>query len=267
MLVLTPALRVAETADDSRTDGVETTDADDQDDQAHVEHAIHDAVQEALDEAVAEAAEDELRGSQEARADMPEASAEEEADINAAEEPDDNLQDRIAELEAAVAARQDQWEPDGEGDGDYAATPVEAMTWEDDDHDQEEPVARDWQNADDAELIEAEVEVEAEEDEPRKTVADTVEDMASLHAEDVASAEDLSTDDSWGDPDEADLDDAGLDLLATEDSILDEDALREMVAEIVRQELQGSLGERITRNVRKLVRREIHRALAAQELD
>ncbi len=52
-----------------------------------------------------------------------------------------------------------------------------------------------------------------------------------------------------------------------EDTILDEDALRDLVAEIVRQELQGALGERITRNVRKLVRREIHRALAAQELD
>lgn len=48
---------------------------------------------------------------------------------------------------------------------------------------------------------------------------------------------------------------------------LDPDALQEMVAEIVRQELQGALGERITRNVRKMVRREINRALAAQDLD
>lgn len=47
----------------------------------------------------------------------------------------------------------------------------------------------------------------------------------------------------------------------------DEDALRDMVADIVRQELQGALGERITRNVRKLVRREIHRALDGQELE
>jgi cell pole-organizing protein PopZ len=48
---------------------------------------------------------------------------------------------------------------------------------------------------------------------------------------------------------------------------MDEEALRELVAEIVRTELQGALGERITRNVRKLVRREIHRALTAQELE
>ena len=42
--------------------------------------------------------------------------------------------------------------------------------------------------------------------------------------------------------------------------------LRDMVAEIVRQELQGALGERITRNVRKLVRREIPRALSARDI-
>lgn len=46
---------------------------------------------------------------------------------------------------------------------------------------------------------------------------------------------------------------------------LDEQVLRDMVAEIVRQELQGALGERITRNVRKLVRREIQRALQSQD--
>jgi hypothetical protein len=48
---------------------------------------------------------------------------------------------------------------------------------------------------------------------------------------------------------------------------LDEDMLRDLVGDIVRQELQGALGERITRNVRKLVRREIHRMLISQELE
>ena len=59
----------------------------------------------------------------------------------------------------------------------------------------------------------------------------------------------------------------GYDFLAGDETLLDEDTLREMVADIVRQELQGALGERITRNVRKLVRREIHRALMAQEFE
>lgn len=51
------------------------------------------------------------------------------------------------------------------------------------------------------------------------------------------------------------------------DEILDEEALRDLVSEIARKELQGALGERITRNVRKLVRREIRSALIAQELE
>jgi len=62
-------------------------------------------------------------------------------------------------------------------------------------------------------------------------------------------------------------DDDTLDTLMGDEAIMDEESLRELVADIVRQELQGALGERITRNVRKLVRREIHRALTAQELD
>ena len=51
------------------------------------------------------------------------------------------------------------------------------------------------------------------------------------------------------------------------DEYLDEEMLRDLVSEIVRTELQGALGERITRNVRKLVRREIHRALTSQDLE
>ena len=41
----------------------------------------------------------------------------------------------------------------------------------------------------------------------------------------------------------------------------DEAAVRRMVAEAIRQELQGALGERITRNLRKLIEAEVARAL------
>ncbi|MFT7594460.1 MAG: hypothetical protein ACI8R4_001781 [Paracoccaceae bacterium] len=68
-------------------------------------------------------------------------------------------------------------------------------------------------------------------------------------------------------PFQAKPDDDSRDTLVADEAILDEESLRELVADIVRQELQGALGERITRNVRKLVRREIHRALTSQELD
>ena len=36
---------------------------------------------------------------------------------------------------------------------------------------------------------------------------------------------------------------------------------------LIREELSGTLGERITRNVRKLVRAEINRALTARDFD
>ncbi|WP_413872342.1 hypothetical protein [Albidovulum sp.] len=52
-----------------------------------------------------------------------------------------------------------------------------------------------------------------------------------------------------------------------EDGVIDMDMLRDLVAEIIREELQGALGERITRNVRMLVRREINRALEARGLE
>lgn len=45
---------------------------------------------------------------------------------------------------------------------------------------------------------------------------------------------------------------------------LDEAALRAMINGIVREELQGELGERINRNLRKLIRREIAEFLEEQ---
>jgi len=87
-------------------------------------------------------------------------------------------------------------------------------------------------------------------------------------------AEDDIDDDD--DADEDDLDDDIEDLGPSastfafhdpEVGVLDEETLREIVAEVVRQELQGVLGQRITRNVRKMVRREIRLARAAEELE
>jgi cell pole-organizing protein PopZ len=51
------------------------------------------------------------------------------------------------------------------------------------------------------------------------------------------------------------------------DEMLDKGALRDMIAEVIREELQGVLGERITSNVRRLVRREVQRALTLREFD
>lgn len=55
--------------------------------------------------------------------------------------------------------------------------------------------------------------------------------------------------------------------LFAEEPRFDEAVLRDLVRDLIREELQGSLGERITRNVRKLVRAEIARALSVRDLD
>lgn len=59
--------------------------------------------------------------------------------------------------------------------------------------------------------------------------------------------------------------DAAIDAEA-DSTFIDEAALTHLVAKIVRQELQGELGERITRNIRKLVRAEVARELQMRNL-
>lgn len=48
---------------------------------------------------------------------------------------------------------------------------------------------------------------------------------------------------------------------------LSEEEIRALVTKIIKEELKGPMGERITRNVRRLVRREISQALSANEND
>jgi len=49
--------------------------------------------------------------------------------------------------------------------------------------------------------------------------------------------------------------------------ILDEEALRGVINTLVREELQGELGDRISRNLRKLIRRELAQLLEEQKRD
>lgn len=92
----------------------------------------------------------------------------------------------------------------------------------------------------------------------------TDQDDASLETSDEASeapsGEDTDAEDLGEDPNPFTFPDG-------EDGILDEETLREIIVDVVREELQGVLGQRITRNVRKMVRREIRMALAAEDLD
>lgn len=155
------------------------------------------------------------------------------------------LKSKIKALEAAIAETPGPWEPDGAGMDDYAGTVPSRLPWRN-----TGPEASDSEAETTVEVPSAEHSVHPEVEpvdvapQSAETVAETADAALEL-AESVAETVEPDSDDSF----------------------IDEDALRQMVLEIVHRELQGVLGERITRNVRKLVRLEIQRALAAQKVE
>lgn len=182
----------------------------------------------------------------------------------------DTLHQRVADVESVMRDQGGDFEPEADEDTDAAPGPQpSALPWMDDEDDVETASADD---APEAETSEPEVQdarahlrvaTSATDDQADAPVTPDVADIAQAFA-DAQAAED------WEDAEYADdlvaADDQEA-LIAEDTTVIDEEMLRDMVAEIVRQELQGALGERITRNVRKLVRREIHRALSAQNID
>lgn len=208
--------------------------------------------------------------------------------------PDAAIESVVAGLGAAVDARAEDWESET-GDPAPAAAAVSA------DSDWDIPPGP--ETADEA-GFEAEAEAEVDEAEvlavqfharPRSTlqpaevipapVAEPVPGWAQ-EGEDEApeparwAAATIEPDAAWADEAEAqvleELSDeiaaaAPLDRMAEAaeaagyDAYEDE-ALRELVRDLIVEELQGPLGARITRNIRKLVRAEIARALAAEQL-
>ncbi len=163
--------------------------------------------------------------------DSPEPETLAEADVQEADpelDGDEPLSARIEVLEAVIAETEDEWEPDGVSQDAYSGTRGETMEWQDHLAGTEEETAQDQPSGTDAEAVFSHLG-----DDPE--IEDEIEDERAI--------------------------------LSPDEGYLDEESLRELVADIVREELQGALGERITRNVRKLVRREIHRALTAQEFE
>ncbi|MEO1239824.1 MAG: hypothetical protein AAFW64_09280 [Pseudomonadota bacterium] len=159
------------------------------------------------------------------------------------------LEDRIADLEAAVGADQAEWEPDGSEDQtqhkpDGVVLPIRP---EDPQETAPMPDLEDaaFEDAMDEAAEEKTAPAPANLSEPREPVSPPL--ATFRHRGGAASIDNVLAED--------------------EPAILDESGLRDLVAEIVREELQGGLGERITRNVRKLVRAEIQRAFAARDLD
>ena len=108
--------------------------------------------------------------------------------------------------------------------------------------------------------------------EPQPTPSWAQEDAEmSVELEEVHDHPIDEPDSTWADQAEAEalaeLRAEEVDDLARDSVAFDEEVLRTLVRDMIREELQGGLGERITRNVRKLVRAEIARALATQDLD
>lgn len=161
-----------------------------------------------------------------------------------------DLEATIAELEAAVSDA-DEFEPDG------SEIAPEEIVWP----------ARPSQRSDFVEDAELAAIPEGDTDfYPDPSPDEGIEDEGlpeDLKAPDKEATD--KPDHSLADIDD-DVDDLD-ELIASTVAGLDEETLRKMVAEIVREELMGTLGERITRNVRKLVRREIYRILSSQEFD
>ncbi|MDE3027871.1 MAG: hypothetical protein KGH84_05695, partial [Paracoccaceae bacterium] len=189
-----------------------------------------------------------------------------------------SLKARLAILESALGESKGEWEPDGSGVGADAFGQVggepsvhDAFSAQSDADYAEAPMApetdpQDW-------LPESATEVPlAVEHEPVGSA-----DASAGHEETAEMAAVPPEMVDWQDehissaprPDvapEKPTDEASV-FDEDDDAIIDEDGLRDLVRDMIRQELQGALGERITRNVRKLVRAEINRALAGRELD
>lgn len=214
------------------------------------------------------------------------------------------LEAKIAELEAMIGARQEEWDPEGEEQEAFAGR-VDALEWVDHDPEAESPdeaEAEDALTSDAADAPETDVaaavaaataapaearqpsdleaapEAETQSDADAETDAEEPFEEVPLAAfESRRRGDRTSSAPTTQAPEAAPVkaDDEGTDGdglpggagATTEDAVIDEEALRALVSEVLREELQGALGERITRNVRKLVRREIHRALTSKSFE
>lgn len=165
---------------------------------------------------------------------------------------------KIAEMEAArsqdrtAPAAQPHWEPDSKTEAPFASAGPDVIEWRD------EPLRQ----PSAAPGRKAPQEPELPEDLTTETARELRRPDAEAAGPGAGRIEALARSSAAEAAMEA-LEDG---LGGAGEAYLDEDSLRDLVSSIVREELQGALGERITRNVRKLVRREIQRALAAQDL-
>ncbi|MCV6825006.1 MULTISPECIES: hypothetical protein [Halocynthiibacter] len=165
------------------------------------------------------------------------------ADISRAQS---RLEATIAELEAAISGQQSDWEPDG---SEIAGSTPETQPLEEVDDEIDAELARALTPSEQPIDIAFMRRQKAQESKPVLQPVETpAQDDTAANVHEIVPQPTTEN-------------------LPQEESAFDEEALRELVSEIVRSELQGALGERITRNVRKLVRREIHRIVSSPDFD
>ena len=171
-----------------------------------------------------------------------------------------SLEATIAELESAVTDERNEWEPDGSETTGPSAL-AEAFADLGDDLDVDDVI----EHSDIEEVLEEDAEsiadvVTLHETRPEPELTFRHSPLNDPYAD---FGDDLREADDDGRPIPDDLDESIAAYLAGGTAMDDAD-LRAMIVDVVRQELQGEMGERITRNVRKLVRREINNALTSK---
>ena len=196
------------------------------------------------------------------------APANDDQQVDSVQTPDrSELVATIAELEAAISTDADEYEPDGSETAEPEPM-AETIAWPG-------TITRSMEQVEDAETDSGAQEDDRSSDDNhimqfQRSTPEAAPEFEDHPAPDVEEFDD-SEPDSAVEPAEVEADvyadDDLEDLIEAGGVTLDEEALRAMVAEVVREELTGPLGERITRNVRKLVRREIYRVLSSQEFD
>ena len=195
------------------------------------------------------------------------------------------LDERVAEFEAIVVV------DDGQQENDEDPLPWnipeidESETVETQEEDSDDAITEDQQEPDaDDLMLGAPIDEPPAQEEIAEVDDDPADDTHDRSERDTVTTDDIAEDasdstHSLGHVDNADEDEEHSaeaedvnetivdDLAADDGEVLDENTLRAIVTDIVKQELQGEMGERITRNVRKLIRHEIARALDKNQSD
>jgi hypothetical protein len=141
-----------------------------------------------------------------------------------------SLQDKILRLEELISHTERLWDQDSAGQDEYAGRPVSGLPWE-------QVVDTALSDFDAPLVLHA---INGEQTNCDRSPATEVEADYNLDPEADAEAKPMA-------------------------HSLDPGMLRVLVSEIIREELRGSLGEKITSNIRKLVRGEIEAVLAASK--